>query len=240
MSNGNNTRTSSARKSGKGQITRNDRRRDRKKPLIAMRLEEVAVMLDGCLPLRAGPTSEISAGRLRAAMVLLDRTGIRVSELLDLIESDLIHDDQTIIIRNGKGGKRRLVGMDAWGWNEIDRWIEIRNEFVKPGYLLPNIQGVSSGAKWADCDLRRQLSAAAKRCGLKHTAHPHAWRHGFTVRARRDGIDVVTLSAQLGHADLTTTQIYLDSVDPVERLMPVILRGAPMIELPHARRSILR
>lgn len=225
-----------ARKPTKRKPTsRIDRLRQRKKPLIAIRQNEMVRLLEACVPLRPGPTSEISAARLRCAMAILDRTGMRVSELLDLVESDLVPDDSTIVIRNGKGGKRRLVGMDAWGWGELDAWLEIRNREIPSGYLLPVVQGRTAGAKWADCDLRRQLNAAARRAGLAHTAHPHAWRHGWAVRARREGIDLVSLQSQLGHTDLTTTSIYLDTIDPLERLQPVISRPAPMIELPHSR-----
>ena len=214
-------------------VTRNDRRKNRKKPLVAIRLDEMVKILSVCAPLRPGRASELSAARLRAAIVILDRTGIRISELLDLVESDLTPEDGTIVIRNGKGGKRRIVGMDQWGWQELNRWLMIRNDEVPTGYLLPVIQGSTAGSLWADCDVRRQLKATAQRAGIRHTAHPHAWRHGFAIRARRDGIDLFTLQGQLGHSDLSTTEIYFDAIDPVDRLKPIIMRPAPMIELPH-------
>ena len=56
-----------------------------------------------------------NAARLRALIVLLWRAGLRVSEALDLAESDLDRQHGGILIRRGKGGKRREVGMDSWG-----------------------------------------------------------------------------------------------------------------------------
>lgn len=216
--------------------TRRGRQQDRKKPLVAIRPTEAASLLNACTALRPGRTAELSAMRLRIAMVILNRTGVRVSEMLDLLESDLIRDDGTIVIRRGKGAKRRLVGMDAWGWRELDDWLQVRNDEIPTGHLIPIVSGRTAGARWHDCDVRRQLSATARRVGLRHTAHPHAFRHGHAVDARREGIDLEAISAQLGHADLSVTQIYLQSVDPTERLRPLIKRPAPMIEVPHARR----
>ena len=214
-------------------VSRQDRIKQRKKPLIAIRQHELVKLLDSCQPLTPGPTAVLSAARLRAVIVVLDRTGVRVSELLALTETDLDADDGTILIRRGKGGKRRLVGMDDWGWRELQQWTELRNEHIPAGRLFPTLRGRTRGGAFTDSDLRHQLAACANRAGLPHNAHPHSFRHGWAVRARRDGMDIVTIQAQLGHSDLTTTAIYLDEIDPVERLAPVIHRPAPMIEIPH-------
>ena len=215
-------------------VSRQDRIRQRKKPLIAIRQHELVRLLDACVPLAPGPTAVLSAARLRAVIVVLDRTGIRVNELLALTETDLDADDRTILIRRGKGGKRRLVGMDDWGRREVQQWTALRNAHIPAGRLFPTVRGRTRGGPFTDADLRHQLAACAKRAGLPHNAHPHSFRHGWAVRARRDGMDLVTIQAQLGHSDLTTTAIYLDEIDPVERLAPVIHRPAPLIEIPHS------
>ena len=64
--------------------------------------------------------------RLRAVIVLLWRAGLRISEALSLQESDLDRTRGAVLVRHGKGGKRREVGMDRWAWDQLDPWLEIR------------------------------------------------------------------------------------------------------------------
>src|SRR5207248_5131432 len=66
--------------------------------------------------------------RLRALIVLLWRAGLRISEALGLQESDLDRGRGAVLVRRGKGGKRRGVGMDRWAWDQLDQWLEIRRE----------------------------------------------------------------------------------------------------------------
>ena len=57
--------------------------------------------------------------RLRALIVVLWRAGLRIQEALALAEVDLDHRRGALLVRRGKGGRRREVGMDAWGWDEL-------------------------------------------------------------------------------------------------------------------------
>jgi site-specific recombinase XerD len=212
--------------------SRRDRAHRRKYPLEPLLLTDVVALLSECVPQKPGATYEVMAARLRAAIIVMYRTGMRVSELLDLTERDLDPEQGTILIRHGKGDRSRLVGMDAWGWDELEQWLRVRRDLA-PGYLLPVVMGLTAGAKWWDCDLRRQMRDAGQRAHLGKRAHPHALRHGLSVELRREGADLLTIQAVLGHADLTTTAVYLESINPMERLAPVIARRAPMIELPH-------
>jgi integrase len=66
--------------------------------------------------------------RLRALIVLLWRAGLRISEALALQESDLDAGRGAVLVRRGKGGKRREVGMDRWAWEQLEPWLEIRRE----------------------------------------------------------------------------------------------------------------
>ena len=68
------------------------------------------------------------AHRLRALIVLLWRAGLRISEALALQESDLDRGRGAVLVRRGKGGKRREVGMDRWAWTHLDPWLELRRE----------------------------------------------------------------------------------------------------------------
>jgi integrase len=64
--------------------------------------------------------------RLRALIVILWRAGLRISEALALAETDLDPVRGAVLVRRGKGGKRREVGMDRWGWEQLRPWLEQR------------------------------------------------------------------------------------------------------------------
>jgi site-specific recombinase XerC len=64
--------------------------------------------------------------RLRGVIVVLWRAGLRISEALALPESDLDRNRGAVLVRRGKGGKRREVGMDRWAWEQLDPWLQVR------------------------------------------------------------------------------------------------------------------
>jgi integrase len=66
--------------------------------------------------------------RLRGLIVILWRAGLRIQEALALAEADLDHRRGALLVRRGKGGRRREVGMDAWAWEELHPWLELRLE----------------------------------------------------------------------------------------------------------------
>ena len=78
--------------------------------------------------------------RTRALIVVLWRAGLRISEALALAESDLDRDRGAILVRRGKGGKRREVGMDRWAWEQIDPWLRLRIS-LRVGALLCVVHG---------------------------------------------------------------------------------------------------
>jgi site-specific recombinase XerC len=67
--------------------------------------------------------------RSRALIVLLWRAGLRISETLSLAESDLDPSRGSVLVRHGKGGKPREVGMDQWAWQHLNAWLEIRSDY---------------------------------------------------------------------------------------------------------------
>src|SRR3954463_1688896 len=68
----------------------------------------------------------LSGLRLRALVVLMWRAGLRISEALALAETDLDSRRGAVLVRSGKGGKRREVGMDDWAWAQLSPWLEAR------------------------------------------------------------------------------------------------------------------
>src|SRR5438067_1607398 len=97
--------------------------------------------------------------RLRALVVLLWRAGLRISEALALQESDLDRGRGAVLVRRGRGGKRREVGMDRWAWEQLGPWLEIRRE-LPLGAVLCVIQGPTAGRRWEPSAARKRLHHA--------------------------------------------------------------------------------
>ena len=204
----------------------------RKFPIEPVRNDDFARLLAVCVPQGAGRRYEISAARLRALMVVLYRSGLRVSEALDLVESDLDRDRGSVLVRNGKGGKRRLAMMDEWAWTEVDRWLLIRDQ-LKPGALFPIITGPRAGEPLSACDVRRQLRGARDRAGLRIRGNAHSFRHGFAIGVKSEIGDLLTLQRALGHSSPAVTAIYLTGIGELEALEPIRKRAVPTIAIPH-------
>ena len=86
--------------------------------------------------------------RVRAMVVVLWRAGLRIQEALALGEHDLDHRRGSILIRSGKGGRRREVGMDEWGWKQLRPWLQVRIE-LPVGPLFCIIDGPTRGRSWS-------------------------------------------------------------------------------------------
>ena len=101
--------------------------------------------------------------RLRGLIVILWRAGLRIQEVLALAERDLDRRRGALLVRRGEGGRRREVGTDAWGWDELQPWLEIRLE-LRSGPLFCAVNGPTRGLRWSNAtaraDLRRTAAAA--------------------------------------------------------------------------------
>lgn len=129
---------------------------------------------------QAGAT--IGAHRARALIVVLWRAGLRIGEALALNETDLDPQRGSILVRRGKGGKRRTVGMDAWGWEQIRPWLADRLVFP-PGAVFCVIRGPSAGRACSAPAIRAQFRRLASQAGVTPVcASPAATR-----ARRRDG-----------------------------------------------------
>ncbi|MEA2147671.1 MAG: integrase/recombinase XerD [Solirubrobacteraceae bacterium] len=171
---------------------------------------------------------DADAVRLRGLIVVLWRAGLRVSEALALTESDLDPNRGAILIRHGKGGKRREVGMDRWGWQQLDPWLRLRAT-LPVGALFCVLRGPTRGRPWAPAGARSQLHIAAGRAGVRRRFAPHQLRHAHAVEMSREGVPLLVIQRQLGHADLAITSVYLRGIDNTEIVHAVHERPAPMI-----------
>ncbi len=180
----------------------------------------------------AGDDNDSEAVRLRALIVVLWRAGLRISEALALTESDLDVNRGAILIRRGKGGKRREVGMDRWAWEQLSPWLQLRTT-LPVGALFCVLRGPTAGRAWAPAGVRSQLHHAAAHAGVRRRFAPHQLRHAHAVEMSREGVPLLVIQRQLGHADLAITSVYLRGIDNTEIVHAVHERPAPMIPATH-------
>lgn len=166
--------------------------------------------------------------RLRALVVLLWRAGLRIREALELAETDLDAARGAVIVRRGKGGRRREVGMDRWAWHQLQSWREIRSQ-LPVGTFLCVIHGPTAGRRWDPSAARKQLRVTASAAGVRRRFAPHQLRHAHAIEMAHEGVPLVVIQRQLGHANLGITSIYLQGIDSSEIIEAVHARPAPVI-----------
>jgi site-specific recombinase XerD len=166
--------------------------------------------------------------RLRGVIIMLWRAGLRISEALALTESDLDRARGAVMVRHGKGGKRREVGMDRWAWEHLEPWLELRTD-LPVGALFCVLRGPTRGRPCAPAGIRGQLRATAEAAGVRRRFAPHQLRHAHAVEMSREGVPLLVIQRQLGHADLGITTAYLRGIDNTEIIHTVHERPAPMI-----------
>jgi integrase len=166
--------------------------------------------------------------RLRALIVLLWRAGLRIGEALALAETDLDRSRGAVLVRRGKGGKRREVGMDRWAWQQLDPWLQLRPT-LPVGALLCVIHGPTAGRHWEASAARKQFHHAGAVAGVRRRFAPHQLRHAHAIEMAHEGIPLVVIQRQLGHAHLGITSVYLQGIDSSEIIDTVHSRPAPTI-----------
>jgi site-specific recombinase XerD len=166
--------------------------------------------------------------RLRGLIVVLWRAGLRISEALALTEGDLEPGRGAILVRRGKGGRRREVGMDEWGWHQLRPWLEHRVG-LPVGPLFCVLRGPTAGQPWSAASVRTQFRRLAARAGVRRRFAPHQLRHAHAVEMAREGVSLNVIQRQLGHANLGITSVYLEGIDAGEIIETVNGRRAPLI-----------
>jgi integrase len=166
--------------------------------------------------------------RLRALIVVLWRAGLRIGEALALAETDLDARRGGVLVRHGKGDKRREVGMDSWAWEQLEPWQQLRVRFPV-GPLFCVIHGPTAGRNWQPASVRRQLGRTAAAAGVRRRFAPHQLRHAHAIEMAHEGIPLPIIQRQLGHAHLGVTSIYLQGIDNAEIIDAVHARRPPVI-----------
>lgn len=168
------------------------------------------------------------ATRLVALVEILYATGLRVSELVGLPMGALARDRSVIVVR-GKGGKERMIPLSAPARMAIEAWLPHRAKTTKAGatspWLFPSKR--AQGGHLTRDRFNAILKDLAADAGLD-TAQisPHVLRHAFASHLLAHDADLRTVQQMLGHADISTTQIYTHLLD--ERLKTLVRTFHPL------------
>ena len=166
--------------------------------------------------------------RLRGLIVILWRAGLRIQEALALAEADLDQRRGAVLVRRGKGGRRREVGMDAWAWTELQPWLETRVE-LPVGPLFCVLTGPTRGRHWSSAAAPDRPTPDGGRGRCPAALRPHQLRHAHAVEMAREGVPLIVIQRRLGHSNLGITSVYLQGIDNAEIIETVHARRAPMI-----------
>ena len=188
-------------------------------PADPPRVEEIVAVMR-----HAGES--VHGTRIRALVVVLWRGGLRISEALSLAERDLDPGRGSLLVRRGKGGRRREIGMDEWGWEHLRPWLGHR-ALMPVGLLFCIVDGPTRGRPWSATAARAQLRRLATQAGVRRRFAPHQLRHAHAVEMAREGVPLNVIQRQLGHADLGITSVYLQGIDNTEVIAAVRSRPAP-------------
>lgn len=181
--------------------------------------------------LAAAQRKEGSEGlRLLAMLELLYATGLRVSELVSLPLSALGRDGQLLIVR-GKGGKERMVPFSEPARRAIDDYSRVREGFLPKGrksagqpWLFPSRSKAGHLTRARFGQLMKELAIDADI--EPRRVSPHVLRHSFASHLLAHGVDLRSLQQMLGHADISTTQIYTHVLE--ERLRQLVNDAHPL------------
>lgn len=177
----------------------------------------------------AGP-ERFRAVRVHCLLELLYATGMRVSELVSLPRQVLQGDDRVLTIR-GKGGRERMVPLTASARTTLQQYLELSRGREPDGDLRPKSRWLFP-ARSETGHLTRQrfavdLKDVAADAGIEpDRVSPHVLRHAFATHLLDRGADLRAVQQLLGHADISTTEIYTHVLE--ERLRKLVLEHHPL------------
>jgi integrase/recombinase XerD len=202
-------------------------------PSAAVRPPAPAKRLPKALPLAdierileaAGAPGTALAMRDRALLEVLYGTGARISEAVGLDVDDLDLEDGTVLLR-GKGGKERIVPVGSYAKVAVEGYlVRGRPELCGVGRGVPAVFLNARGGRLSRQSAWTVLVRAAEHAGVQAEVSPHTLRHSFATHLLDGGADVRVVQELLGHASVTTTQIY--TLVTVDRLREVYATTHP-------------
>jgi integrase len=186
-------------------------------PAEPLTREEVGRLLAAC---GRGPAGL----RNRALLVVLYRSGLRISEALRLYPKDLDLAAGGITVLEGKRRKRRTVGIDPQALAIVERWLLERQRRGINGRhplfctITRDLAGGDSGPgrRLGEAYCRELCKRLGVKAGIEKRVHPHGLRHTHAFELANEGQPMHLIQAQLGHNSLSTTGQYLGHIAPAE------------------------
>ena len=177
-------------------------------PKIAKRLPGVLDVNEIDRILSAPDVNDKLALRDKAMLELVYACGTRVSELIDLKVNDLFFDDEIIRVF-GKGSKERLIPIGSSAIEWVGEYLKkSRPLLMKKSKSENNLFLNSRGSKLSRMGVWKIIDRYVKEAGIEKDVHPHTFRHSFATHLLEGGADLRAVQEMLGHADISTTQIY--------------------------------
>ena len=173
----------------------------------------------------------INGIRLNTMIEILYATGIRVSELVEM-KLSATYAEKNFLLVQGKGNKERLVPISENTEDKIKDYLKIRNEFInndtESKWLFPSKQ--SSKGHITRQRFNQLLQTLCERVNLNNIRiSPHKLRHAFATHLLANGVDLRSLQQMLGHADISTTQIYTHVLK--DRLKKLVSDNHPLSKI---------
>ncbi len=175
-------------------------------PRLAQKLPRALSLADMERLFRVPSAGSFERARTRVMLELLYATGMRVSELLSL-KSDAVNLEDRWVRVFGKRAKERLIPLHAAAVSLLKQYLVLREAKFKDR-CEPFLFVGRAGRKLSRVQFWRLLRAYGKEAGVDTPLHPHLLRHTFATHLLQNGADLRSLQEMLGHASLSTTQIY--------------------------------
>lgn len=186
----------------------------------ALPLSDIEAILDA-----AGAPGTTLAARDRALLELLYGSGARISEVVGLDIDDLDLELSTVLLR-GKGGKQRIVPLGSYARTALTDYLTAsRPALTSVTTSTPAVFLNARGGRLSRQSAWTVLTKAAERAGITTDVSPHTLRHSFATHLLDGGADVRVVQELLGHASVTTTQIY--TLVTVEKLREIYATAHP-------------
>jgi integrase/recombinase XerD len=189
-------------------MVRADVAREVSPPNLPRRLPKALPVADVLRLLDCGGGDHPRGLRDRALLELLYSSGARISEAIGL-DLDDVDDDERTVLLDGKGGRQRLVPVGRPALSALDAYlVRARPVFAARGRGVAAVFLNSRGTRLSRQSAWHALKSAADRAAINGNVSPHVLRHSFATHLLEGGADVRVVQELLGHASVTTTQVY--------------------------------
>jgi len=175
-----------------------------------MKFPPEPLSVDECRRLIAACSPRCPTGlRNRALIATLWRSGLRISEALALHPTrDL--DNGVLRVRNGKGGRHRIVAIDPEAWGVLSAWLERKARLGIGGLVFSTLHGQPLQTSY----VRALFKRLGRKANIAKRVHPHGLRHTFASGLADEKVDIRIVQMALGHQSPGTSARYISHLNP--------------------------